>query len=57
VSYLSRICPLEPGDVIFTGTPSGVGQSRTPPRFLVPGDVVTSGIDGLGTLENRIVAP
>lgn len=57
VAYLSRICPLEPGDLIFTGTPSGVGVSRKPPRFLQEGDVVTSGIDGLGTLENLVVAP
>lgn len=49
VSYLSRFMSLQPGDIISTGTPPGVGLSRTPQRFLRPGDVVTLGIDGLGT--------
>lgn len=56
VSYLSDICTLEPGDLIFTGTPSGVGVAHQPPRFLEPGDVVTSGVEGVGTLRNRAVA-
>lgn len=56
IAYLSTICTLEAGDVVFTGTPSGVGQSRKPPRFLQPGDVVRSGIDGLGVIENRVVS-
>lgn len=53
VSYLSEICTLEPGDLIFTGTPSGVGVARTPPRFLQDGDVVVSGVEGVGTMTNR----
>ena len=48
VSYLSQYMSLQPGDVISTGTPPGVGLSMTPPRFLRSGDVVTLGIDGLG---------
>jgi len=56
VAGLSAILPLLPGDVIFTGTPSGIGASRKPPRFLQPGDVVRSEIEGLGHLVNRCVA-
>jgi 2,4-didehydro-3-deoxy-L-rhamnonate hydrolase len=52
VSRLSHIVTLWPGDLIFTGTPSGVGYARTPPRFLRPGDVVTSHIEGIGELRN-----
>jgi 2-keto-4-pentenoate hydratase/2-oxohepta-3-ene-1,7-dioic acid hydratase in catechol pathway len=48
ISYLSRFLRLEPGDVIMTGTPSGVGLSFDPPRFLAPGDRVTLGGTGLG---------
>lgn len=55
VAYLSSICTLEPGDLVFTGTPSGVGVARTPPRFLRPGDLVESTIEGIGTLRNRAV--
>jgi 2-keto-4-pentenoate hydratase/2-oxohepta-3-ene-1,7-dioic acid hydratase in catechol pathway len=53
LEFLGGICELRPGDVIFTGTPSGVGAGRTPPRFLQPGDVVVSSIEHLGTLVNR----
>lgn len=53
VAYLSSVCTLEPGDLIFTGTPAGVGAGRAPARFLTAGDVVVSGIEGLGTLTNR----
>lgn len=53
---LSAILPLLPGDVIFTGTPAGVGGTRTPPRFLQAGDVLSSEIQGIGTLRNRCVA-
>ena len=53
VSYLSGICELFPGDVIYTGTPSGVGAGRTPPRFLRAGDVIETTIQHLGTLTNR----
>ncbi|MGV9711084.1 fumarylacetoacetate hydrolase family protein [Gordonia sp. NPDC003424] len=56
VSYLSSITPLLPGDVIFTGTPSGVGLGRTPQRFLTDGDVLNSRIAGIGTIEQRFVA-
>jgi 2,4-didehydro-3-deoxy-L-rhamnonate hydrolase len=55
VSRLSHIVTLWPGDLMFTGTPSGVGYARTPPRFLHPGDVVTSYIGGIGELRNRCV--
>jgi 2,4-didehydro-3-deoxy-L-rhamnonate hydrolase len=52
VSYCSQAFTLEPGDVIATGTPSGVGAFRTPPRFLADGDRVVVEIEGLGRLEN-----
>jgi acylpyruvate hydrolase len=52
VSYISTIVTLLPGDVIATGTPGGVGAARTPPRFLAPGDVVVTRIEGLGELQN-----
>jgi 2,4-didehydro-3-deoxy-L-rhamnonate hydrolase len=48
IEQLSRVTPLLPGDLIFTGTPQGVGIGRTPPRWLVPGDVLTSYIEGIG---------
>ncbi len=51
VAQLSAVTPLLPGDVIFTGTPAGVGGGRKPPRFLVPGDVVETTIEGVGTLR------
>jgi len=56
VALLSSICTLEPGDIVATGTPAGVGQHARPPRFLVPGDVVRVEIDGIGAIENRVVA-
>jgi 2-keto-4-pentenoate hydratase/2-oxohepta-3-ene-1,7-dioic acid hydratase in catechol pathway len=56
VSYLSVICTLKPGDLIFTGTPSGVGFARKPPVFLQPGDVVEVEIERLGALRNPVVA-
>ena len=56
VAELSAILPLLPGDVIFTGTPAGVGGTRQPPLFLQPGDVLTSHVEGIGTLRNRCVA-
>ena len=52
VARLSAICPLLPGDVIFTGTPAGVGMARTPPRYLSPGDELVSTIEGIGALHN-----
>jgi 2,4-diketo-3-deoxy-L-fuconate hydrolase len=57
VSRLSHIVTLWPGDLIFTGTPSGVGYARTPPRFLHPGDVLTSYIEGIGELRNPCTEP
>ncbi|WP_433756717.1 fumarylacetoacetate hydrolase family protein [Nocardia sp. CA-135398] len=56
VSYLSQVCELMPGDLIFTGTPSGVGHSRIPPRFLTPGTTAHSTIEGLGELHNLCAA-
>ncbi len=55
LSYLSQVFTLEPGDVIFTGTPPGVGFARKPPVFLKGGDVVEVEIDGLGLLRNPVV--
>jgi acylpyruvate hydrolase len=52
VSYISAVITLMPGDVIATGTPGGVGFARTPPRFLVAGDVVVTRIEGLGECRN-----
>lgn len=56
VSYLSHFMILEPGDVITTGTPPGVGLGMKPPRFLAPGDVVTLGIEKLGEQRQRVRA-
>ena len=55
VEALSETCTLEPGDVIATGTPAGIGNWMKPPQFLVAGDVVRVEIDGIGAIENRIV--
>lgn len=54
VSYLSRFMTLEPGDVIATGTPFGVGFARTPPVWLGDGDIVEVEVDGIGTLVNPV---
>jgi 2-keto-4-pentenoate hydratase/2-oxohepta-3-ene-1,7-dioic acid hydratase in catechol pathway len=54
VSYISDVCTLEPGDVLFTGTPPGVGMARKPPVFLQAGDVVEVEIEKVGTLRNRV---
>ncbi|GJE16735.1 fumarylacetoacetate hydrolase family protein [Methylobacterium marchantiae] len=56
VAYLSHFMMLEPGDVITTGTPPGVGMARKPPRFLKSGDVMTLGITGLGEQRQEIIA-
>jgi len=56
ISRISHICPLLPGDMIFTGTPSGVGMGRNPKRYLQPGSTLTSEIEGLGRLVNTLTA-
>jgi 2-keto-4-pentenoate hydratase/2-oxohepta-3-ene-1,7-dioic acid hydratase in catechol pathway len=56
IEFLSRALTLAPGDLIFTGTPAGVGSTREPRRHLAPGDVIESTIEGLGTMVNRCVA-
>lgn len=54
VHYVSQFMSLQPGDIISTGTPPGVGMGKTPPRFLQEGDIVTLGIDGLGEQRQRV---
>jgi 2-keto-4-pentenoate hydratase/2-oxohepta-3-ene-1,7-dioic acid hydratase in catechol pathway len=54
ISYISRFCTLEPGDVIVAGTPAGAGARLDPPRYLKPGDVVTVEVEHIGKLENRV---
>jgi len=55
LAYLSEVFTVEVGDLIFTGTPPGVGMARKPPVFLKPGDVTEVEIDGLGVLRNNVV--
>ncbi len=57
VHYISQFMVLEPGDVVTTGTPPGVGLGMKPPVFLKPGDVMTLGIQGLGEQRQRVVEP
>src|SRR3954451_23457904 len=52
--FIAETCTLEPGDLILTGTPQGVGQAMDPPRFLQDGDVVRCEVEGLGVIEHRI---
>ena len=56
IAFLSGMCTLEPGDLIFTGTPAGVGSTRDPRRYLKAGEEIVSAIEGIGTLVNRCVA-
>jgi len=56
ISYASQTSTLEPGDLILTGTPAGVGVFRNPKRLLQPGDTVTIQIDGVGEITNPVVA-
>ena len=56
IAELSAILPLLPGDVIFTGTPEGVGATRKPPRFLQAGEVLHSWIEGIGSIRNAFVS-
>jgi 2-keto-4-pentenoate hydratase/2-oxohepta-3-ene-1,7-dioic acid hydratase in catechol pathway len=51
VARISAVCRLLPGDLIFTGTPAGVGNRRTPPRYLQPGEVLTSRVEGIGEIR------
>ena len=57
VAWLSGHCTLTPGDLIFTGTPAGVGSVRDPRRYLAEGERIVTTIEGLGTIENRCVLP
>ena len=57
ISYLSTAFTLEPGDLLATGTPEGVGIARNPPVFLKPGDVVRVEVEGIGVIENEVVEP
>jgi 2,4-didehydro-3-deoxy-L-rhamnonate hydrolase len=56
IAYVTRTITLEPGDLIATGTPAGVGAFRKPPLFMQPGDEITIEIDGLGSLTNPVAA-
>ena len=56
IEQLSAVTPLLPGDLIFTGTPSGVGLGHTPQRWLQPGDVLTSYIEGIGEMRHTFAA-
>jgi acylpyruvate hydrolase len=55
VAYLSQVMTLMPGDLIATGTPSGIGSTRTPPRFLKAGELLRTEVEGIGELANRCV--
>ena len=55
LAELSAVLPLLPGDVIFTGTPAGIGATRQPPRFLQSGQILETWVDGIGTMRNRCV--
>jgi 2,4-didehydro-3-deoxy-L-rhamnonate hydrolase len=57
VSYLSQFMTLKPGDLIYTGTPEGVGDGMNPPQYLQPGDVVRIGVEGLGEMRQTVLAP
>jgi 2-keto-4-pentenoate hydratase/2-oxohepta-3-ene-1,7-dioic acid hydratase in catechol pathway len=57
IEYLSSVVELQPGDVILTGTPSGVGLGMSPQRFLQPGELVVTGMDVVGRMSHRAVAP
>ena len=57
IAELSSILPLLPGDILFTGTPAGIGAVRQPPRFLQPGDLLETWVEQIGTMRNPIVTP
>jgi 2-keto-4-pentenoate hydratase/2-oxohepta-3-ene-1,7-dioic acid hydratase in catechol pathway len=54
IEYISQVITFEPGDIIFTGTPPGVGMARKPPVYLKPGDVCEVEIGGIGVLRNPV---
>lgn len=56
IAYLSQVMTLQPGDLLITGTPAGIGLAMDPPRFLAVGDVMRVEIDGIGHIENRVIA-
>ncbi len=56
IAHMSQLFALQPGDLIFTGTPPGVGTARNPPVFIKPGDRMEVEIEGLGVLANPVVA-
>ena len=56
VSFVSRFMSLQPGDIITTGTPPGVGHGRSPPAYLNPGDIVTLSVEGLGAQRQEVLA-
>ncbi len=56
IADLSRGITLEPGDIIATGTPEGVGAGRDPQEWLWPGDIIEAGVEGIGQLRNPVVA-
>jgi 2-keto-4-pentenoate hydratase/2-oxohepta-3-ene-1,7-dioic acid hydratase in catechol pathway len=56
IAFLSSVFTLEPGDIVSTGTPAGVGVARTPQRFLRPGEEVVVTVQGIGELRNPVVA-
>lgn len=57
IAELSSVLPLLPGDILFTGTPAGIGAVRQPPRFLQPGDILESWVEQIGTIRNHFVGP
>jgi len=56
ITEISAVLPLLPGDVIFTGTPAGIGAVRQPPRFLQPGDTIDTWVEGVGSIRNRVIS-
>jgi len=56
IAQISQVCPMLPGDLLFTGTPPGVGMARKPQEFLQPGTTLVSEIEGIGRLANPVVA-
>jgi 2-keto-4-pentenoate hydratase/2-oxohepta-3-ene-1,7-dioic acid hydratase in catechol pathway len=55
LSYVSRFCTLQPGDILVSGTPTGAGARFDPPRYLAPGDIVEVEVPGVGTLRNGVI--